>query len=418
MANFRSVYSQIKNLGLNDRLLYLVGVMLFFWAIFDGLLGYLVPLLVTQAGFTDTEMGIIFGSSSIFGAFFDFILSKYLNNTHFRRLYLGLFAICTIYPLVLWQAKGLWMFLLAMALWGVYFDLQNFGDFDFVGRKVNEDVHASHFGILLSFKGVGYLIAPLLAGLLIGTVVIGNKPFIFSWIILGISILFYISVLILSRKKEKDVIEQETIKPVNFIRELFLWKTIGRILIPVLILTAFLNIIDAFFWTIGPLTAESFKAFHPFNGLFLVAYELPPLIVGAFIGSIAEKYGKKRTAFISLMIGSLIFVYMPLFNNFMTIIGMIFLASCFIAMSWPSINGAYADYISESVKYEKEIEGIEDFSTNFGYIIGPILAGFFADKVGNINAFAYLGFAGVMVGLLLLQFTPKNIEVKVPQSSK
>lgn len=387
--------------------------MLFFWAIFDGVLGYLVPLLITQAGFSDTVMGIIFGSSSVVGAVFDFILSKYLTNTHFRRIYFGLFAVCVIYPLVLWQAKGVWMFLLAMALWGIYFDLQNFGDFDFVGRKADTEVHASHFGMLISFKSVGYLLAPLIAGLLIGATTVGSKPFIFSWIVLGIAAIFFTFLLFMGRKKDKSDVEPKAIKSVNFIREIFLWKTIGRILLPVLTLTIFLNIIDAFFWTIGPLTAESFASFHPWNGLFLVAYEIPPMITGLLVGSIANKYGKKKTAFASLIVGSLLLIYMALFSNFIVITIMVFLASCFIATSWPSINGAYADYISETMKYEKEIEGVEDFATNFGYIIGPMIAGFLADRVGNIPSFAFLGFAGVIVGLVLFKFTPKKIKVVV-----
>lgn len=115
MAGFR-LYSQIRNLGLNNKLLYMIATMLFFWAMFDGILGYLVPLVITQAGFSDTVMGIIFGSSSIVGGVFDFLLSKFLNNTHFRRLYLAMLAICALYPLILWQAKGIWMFLLAMAM--------------------------------------------------------------------------------------------------------------------------------------------------------------------------------------------------------------------------------------------------------------------------------------------------------------
>jgi len=391
--------------------------MLFFWAIFDGILGYLVPLVITQAGYSDTVMGIIFGSSSVVGAVFDFILSKYLTNTHFRRIYFGLFAVCMLYPLILWQAKGVWMFLLAMAMWGIYFDLENFGNFDFVGRKADTEVHASHFGMLLSFKSVGYLLAPLIAGLLIGATTVGSRPFIFSWIVLGIAGVFFSFLLFMGRKKDKSDVEPRTIKPVNLIRELFLWKTIGKILLPVLSLTIFLNVIDAFFWTIGPLTAESFASFHPWNGLFLVAYEIPPMLTGLLVGSIANKFGKKRTAFASLVIGSLLLIYMTLFSNFLVITFMVFVASCFLATSWPSINGAYADYISETMKYEKEIEGVEDFATNFGYIIGPIIAGFLADRFGNIPSFAFLGLAGVIVGLVLLKITPKQIKVVVSSQS-
>jgi MFS family permease len=137
------------------------------------------------------------------------------------------------------------------------------------------------------------------------------------------------------------------------------------------------------------------------------------MIAGFVVGNVANKFGKKKTAFVSLIIGSLVLIYMTLFSNFLIVTGMAFLAACFIAISWPSINGAYADYISETIKYEKEIEGIEDFATNFGYTIGPMLAGFLADRVGNIPSFAFLGFAGIIVGLVLFKITPKEIKVIV-----
>lgn len=140
--------SHIKRFEFSQRLLYLVSFMLFFWALFDGILGYLVPVVITSSGLSKTEMGLIFGFSSVAGAVFDFLLSKYLKNTHFRRIYLIMFACCFVYPLLLWQAKGIWLYLLAMSVWGLYYDLENFGNYDFVGRKAEEEEHASHFGVM------------------------------------------------------------------------------------------------------------------------------------------------------------------------------------------------------------------------------------------------------------------------------
>jgi len=62
-------------------------------------------------------------------------------------------------------------------------------------------------------------------------------------------------------------------------------------------------------------------------------------------------------------------------------------------------------------KYEKEIEGLEDFYTNLGFVIGPILAGVIADKMGNQTAFSVLGVFGAMMALLLFKITPRQINV-------
>ncbi|HET9946978.1 MAG TPA: MFS transporter [Patescibacteria group bacterium] len=376
---------------------------------FDGLLGYLVPLVITETGLSKTVMGIIFGSSSIFGALFDFLLSKYLRNSHFKRLFLIMFATCLFYPLVLWQAKTITVFLIAMAMWGLYYDLSNFGDFDFVGRQKNHYEHAKQFGVISVFKSLGYLLSPIIAGLLIGQVV-SWEPFAFAWIILGFSISFFIVL----KKTAKDILPSPTIRLVRKIsikKELNLWRNIGLLILPALILTMLLNVMDAFFWTIGPLFAENFTAIHPFNGLFLAAYTLPALLVGWMVGKVTKVFGKKRSAFFCFLIGSILLLLFYKIQNPFILMFTIFIASFFFGLSWPAINGAYADYISESNRYEKEIEGLEDFATNVGYVVGPMAAGYLADKAGNIPAFSLLGVVGIVFSLILLRFTPKSINI-------
>ena len=100
-------------------------------------------------------------------------------------------------------------------------------------------------------------------------------------------------------------------------------------------------------------------------------------------------------------------------QNFILVTLFVFIASFCFAISWPSINGAYADYISESEHFEKEIEGLEDFSMNLGYTIGPMMAGFLADRAGNLQSFALFAVAGAVLSLGLFLFAPKTITVKV-----
>ena len=160
-----------------NRSLYFVSCMLFFWALNDGIVTYITPLIIAQRGFSETTLGIIIGSSSIAGAIFDFFLSRYLRNTHFRRVYFFMFMLSACMPLLLFKATTTIMFLIAMALWGFYYDLQNFGNFDFVGRKSAKEEHSSHFGVITLFKAIGYMLAPIITSLLIGSF-IDTKPFI------------------------------------------------------------------------------------------------------------------------------------------------------------------------------------------------------------------------------------------------
>src|SRR3989339_2013023 len=97
-----------------QKILYSAGMLLMFWAVFDGILAYILPVLITDLGYTATQMGLLIASSNIFGALFDFVLAKFITNTNYRRLFLVIYGLCFIYPLLLWQAKTIPLFLISM----------------------------------------------------------------------------------------------------------------------------------------------------------------------------------------------------------------------------------------------------------------------------------------------------------------
>ena len=105
MQTFKHLIIHIKKYGNSHQPLYALFFMILFWAIFDAILAYVAPLIITDAGLSKTMMGLILGSSSIAGAIFDIIACKIFKNVSFRRMFLVMFAICFIYPLILFSAK-------------------------------------------------------------------------------------------------------------------------------------------------------------------------------------------------------------------------------------------------------------------------------------------------------------------------
>jgi len=410
MPTFNHLTGYFRKYGFRRKPFYILGLMVLFWSIFDGVMSYVAPLVIERGGLSNTLIGIIIGTSSVAGALFDFLACRIFKNTFYKRMFLIMFGLCLAYPFILLKTNSFLLYAIAMVIWGVYYDLKNIGEFDFISRYANKKEHSDSFGLIQVFQSVGYLIAPILVGVLIAEN-LDWKPFALSWIFLLISIMFFAVLYLLNAKKGKAENKRMKRRRSMWI-EASLWKKIGYIILPILILTLFLNIVDSFFWTIGPLFAESLAEIHQFAGFFMTAYLLPALLVGWFVGKLTRKYGKKKTAFISLMIGSALLLPLYLTNNPFLIIIEIFAASIFLALSWPAINGAYADYISETSGYEKEIETLEDFYGNLGYIVGPILAGVISDRIGNGNAFVALGAAGLFVAIFLLFITPKKINVE------
>ena len=404
----RHLIEYFKINKVSNKLVYILGIMLLFWAIFDGIISYITPIVIINNGISETLMGIIIGTSSVAGALFDFIACRIFKNHFYKRLFLLMFALCLVYPLILFKANSFVIYLIAMAIWGIYYDLKNIAIFNFVGRFTKRSEHSDSFGLLEVFLSIGYLIAPILIGFVIAES-FDWKPFALAWIFIGISLIFYLVLISLDKNDLSQSKSAENKKQRNIWSEIRVWSDIGKLALPVLLLTMFLNIIDSFFWTIGPLFAESLSKVHQFAGFFMTAFTLPALIVGWYVGKFTRKFGKKNTAFTSLLIGSIFLLFILFISNPIWIIIDIFVASIFFSLAWPAVNGAYADYISETVKFENEITGLEDFYTNIGYIIGPILAGFIAERIGYSGAFFFLGTFGIVLSLLLLALTPKSI---------
>ncbi len=410
MLKFWNIFSGFGNSRSKNRLIYTFGIMILFFMLFDGIITYLIPLVISEQGFSKTLVGIIIGSAAISGAFFDFAIYKIFKNAFYRRLFIIMFAVCFVYIFLVWSANSFLLYLLAMIIWGFYYDLKNFGTLDFVSRYSPKKELSSNFGILQIFQSIGYLLAPLITGFVVIDIV-GWKPFVLATVFLSISVFFFAILLINAYKRKQYTPSHEKSSKKNIFKQLILWKKVGKVILPVLILAVVSALFDSFFITIGPLLAESLPL-EPFDGLFMFAYFLPPVLIGGFVGRLTKRFGEKKTALFGLLIGASILSTLTLFKNALLIILTVFLCSCFVCILFPVIQSIYANYIQESPKIKKEVQELGDFFWNLGYIIGPITAGIIADNLGNTATFSILGLIGIAFSVVLFVLIPKKIKFK------
>lgn len=413
MPTLNHLYTHIQTYKTRNSGLFIVSAMIFFFVIFDGIMAYISPIVMVNAGISEAWMGVIISTSSFAGIIFDFLICRMLRDTNYRRIFLAMFILAAFFPLILFQANTITFYIVAMAIWGFYYDFLSVGTLDFIGRTTTEDERASSFGVLRVFDGLGYLLAPILASSLIALNTIqALSPTL--WLVLGISFTFFLLLLVVKKRENKTINQEVIIPKISALTEFHLWEKIGKILLPVLSVTLMLNIIDATFWTIGPLFSEYLTANEGApRGLFMTMYLIPTLFIGWIVGRVTSRFGKKHTSQYSLLIAS-IFLTSIIFSNssgFTLFISLC--ASIFLSLSWPSINGAYADYVSETPEYEKEIATLQDAANNLGYIIAPFFAGFAAEYIGYQATFASLGFIGIISAIILIKITPKSITVSV-----
>ena len=275
-------------------------------------------------------------------------------------------------------------------------------------RSENEE-HSASFGFLEVFVSLGYLLAPMIAGFLVFETV-GTAPLAAAVMFLAISAVLLVLLLAATRHIPHYCTHKRH-QLLPFVKEVRIWRKLGHRILPVLTVTLLLNIVDGFYWTIGPLFASTLTDLGRFEGVFMASHTLPALFIGWIVGSITIRYGQKKTAIAALFFGSLILCsFLFIYNEYMLIVVNFIVAFC-TALAAPSIAGAYADYITEAGGIATEIETMEDLSTNSGYVIGPIMAGVLSDLLGYKIAFACLGVAGVCITLLLWHIVPKRINV-------
>jgi predicted MFS family arabinose efflux permease len=403
----RRLQSRIHEYGVN-RKLFFAGMMVFFFVIFDGILMYLAPIVITDAGISESLMGLIIGSSSVAGMLLDVLLCEYLRVTHFRRIFLLMFVLAAAFPVFLFGGKTAAIYLAAMAAWGFYYDFFNIGTIDFVERTGAPQEQVSDFGVLSFFQGTGYLLAPFLGSLLLLWLHPGPRMFLAIAAPVAVSFIFYLIIASGSVPERDEYGGVSRKSPLHFFAEMGLWKKVWSVLFPILSLTLLLNLVDAAIWTFGPIFSESIGKAHGFSGgVFMTAYALPPLVVGWIVGGIARRFGDERTAQWVIAIGSAVLILIGFVSSPVVSVALIFAVSFFFSIGWPAISAVYTEYIEKNVPRRKETETLQDLFTNFGDVGGPIAAGYMAQYLGFAHSFVALGVLGLLTAIVLSMISPR-----------
>ena len=383
-----------------------VGMMVFFFIIFDGTLMYLAPIVITDAGISESTMGIILGSSSIVGMAFDYFLYRMISHIHYRRIFLLMFAMALSFPMFLMGGNTVIIFLFAMAVWGIYYDLYNIGMMDMVERTSHPKEHAANFGIIKSFDALGYFLAPFFASTLLVFLNPGIEMFFVIMIPFLISFALYMN-MVFNPIPERSKFDRFKEGLSTLFQKVFLKKKIALPIFP-LFITLFIYLVDTAVWTFGPIFSEQMgKENDMLGGVFMIAFAFPPVLIGYFVGNVVKRFGSVRTAQAAIGISSIIFLLIGLVSSPLLLVVMIFLASFFLALGIPSVNSIYTGYINKAGHRRKETETIQDFFTNVGTTTGPVIGGYAAECFGLSHAFSALGFLGILVFIFLLIFSPR-----------
>lgn len=375
----------------------------------DGVMSYIMPVMIEETVSNQLIMGLILGFSSIVGIVCDFLFARWLRGVGFSVIARRALAAAVMFPiLILVFGTQTWVFLLAMAVWGIYYELAMFSNYHFVDEVVPLDQQPLVWGFISSVWSLAWFIAPLLAALLFDYFVQGPLLLALGFYLVA----FGIFAILQSRlKKPSSVPEQNIYKQTHPLQELQVWQLLFKKLWPVFIFSLIATLVMSGFWSIGALLAEELGERSRLGLVFFSAWTAPPLVFGLMAGPVMKRLRKKKTAFLFGVIAGLLLLPLVWVDSIWLIIICTFLSSVAYSISYPGIDAAVQEYVHKLGPVGNDLIGLQSSSSSFAYIFGPIVAGGLATLVGNQSALGILGGVLALAGTIGLFVVRREIRL-------
>lgn len=380
----------------------------------DAVVSFWAPNLIQDALGDPVKMGLVISFQSVVGLGADLVFPNLLKTATVKKLIILaiVMSLATSVSLFVSSLKPMMLFfLISMTIWGLYYELENFGTYQFVDNVVPPETRSGVWGVMSSFRTLAYFLGPLVGTWLI---IRGNIPtaiFTISLLVLAL-IVFTLKSNMQDRPLEPEI---DHIRPVQ---ELKYWSTLLIHVWPIVLMTLLAGFIDATFWTTGAVFTEKLARQTTMGGLFLPFYQLPSLFIGIVVVRWKVRDGKKRLSQKFLLLAGLFLSLIFLNNSISWLLLMVLTSSIALGLSYPFLDGVYSDIMSRLGKERKHMIGFTGSIVNISYIIWPPIAGLMT-KVGNERTtFVYMGILTMVISIILLIVTPKKLKLPQAEISK
>lgn len=396
--------------GSKHQKVVLFGSMMMLVYVADGLMAFLAPILIERRVQNTQIMGIILSSSSFFGLLADQFIASRFASRQYQFFSRWLLSLAFFFPMVfLFLPQRPLTFLLAMAVWGIYYEFITFTNYNFVHSTVRMSEHSFVWSIIEAIKSTALIIAPILATYLLSQ---GNEqPILFTVIgLLGGAFLVYV-ILHKRTVKQDSVVAFEVVpKKRSFIHEIQLWRILIRKIWPVYTFFFTFILVETCFWTIGPLLTEEIMKQSSFGALLIPAYIAPSFFAPFLVKRLGDRFGKKRIAFGSATVGaSVLGIGSFVVGTSILLPCIVFISALFLSLDYPEIEAVFADYMSRIDGYGNDLIGLQATAFSLAWIIGPATAGSLSVVLGNGKTIGVFGLLLAIVSLLLLFVTKRKI---------
>lgn len=382
---------------------------LFFLRLADGIIAFWAPNQIQETLGNSTWMGIVISFQSVIGLLSDIYLPGILRNSHTKTLLYWAVILSAVTSFIFIGSiymPYILLFLVAMALWGIYYEFLHFAQFQFMGTAVPANMRTYGWGIINVSMSIAYFLGPLIAAFLLARGTLVTEAVFLSLLIIGLFVTVFLKIL--------HNPAPEKLKHTGALTEINHWRKLIKVIWPAVVITSLLGFMDSTFWTTGAVWTEKLAETNPIGGFFLSFYQLPAIFLGFVVAKWGVYRGKKVLAEKFLIIAGVSLMLFAISDNILFLLLMVLICASAVGAIYPLIEAVYSDLISRMGHDKEDMIGLSASTLNIAYIIWPPIAGFIASQIGERLSFSYLGLLVILASIGLLATTPKKL--RLPQT--
>lgn len=373
----------------------------------DASLAYFVPNYIETTFQSSVVMGLVMATSSLVGLLADLLLPQLLPRLSVKKALLltSIFQLTFIGVLLLTLlSPRLWLFFLAMASWGLYFEFLAFSAKIFVTKKVPHPMNSIAWANIIFGRSLSYVVGPVLVTALIFR---GNLTVLLT--VLVISLLAQLaSVLFPIKPTAQEKQTENMISTPHPWQEIKYWGTLFKVAWPALLITFLFSVIDATFWTIGTILAISLENVFFYAFLFLPLYVIPMVLSQLILMKKAVSSNKERLAALFLLLGAVTLSLIGKQPGNWLLLLIALLTGFFNSLAYTLAEAMHTDLEDRMGVHRQHLIGLSNSLFSLGYVVGPILAGVLSGIYYEQFSFSIIGVGAALISLGVLVFAPKR----------
>ena len=383
-----------------------------FIGILECSMSYYFPIELKRTFGSNLSVGLIIGLANIAALVCDFVIPEIFKKKSWKFLFVAGVFLQIGYPgfTQLNLFFNLPFFLIIAALfWNIYFEFLAFSRHSFIVSNEKKDDYSKDWGIISVIGGIAAVMGPI-----IGSQIAADSRGNGTVILIVLQLLAVAAVILLIIIAPKPIptekLQHHRHIKWSILKEFKLWELFGQKIFPIILLGSMLTIISSAVSTVGGIMGEKIFGTQGLDWLLLFFFNAPIIFVSLLLSRMQVHIHKKRLSQISMILSGIALFLLPFIKDIdIAVIICFFFASIFISISWIFNEAVYSDLSKRSGENKLYVTSMERINESLGYMLGPIIIGFLADKFNYFYAFGLIGFVSIIVATFLIITTPRKI---------